>query len=151
MTTFLEPILDLTMRHATYRHAGIEVVLTWALTNGRPCLVLIPQGAMPTHEAVTPCIVPMESAWQWSEEIGDVAACVRSSHAFASALGFNPNNPYTLIAITAAIREHLGDLLDMPALSMVADREVVADAVVTNVETGEQREQEIVDNVQPRG
>ncbi|KEP68788.1 hypothetical protein DL1_08535 [Thioclava dalianensis] len=143
--SLIEPILDLNLRHAAYRRGSLEIILTWILTTGRPCLVLVPTRMRPSHEDVTPCIVPLDSVWKWTEEVGDPAEAAKMSLQFADALGFNTLDPRTVMAIAAAVRDHISDLLQMPPLSLVAARETVADVIVTDLDTGKTKEQEITD------
>lgn len=145
-TVETSPLLDLD-RYLWKRSMGnITAIGTWSLHNGRPVMVLVPTFARPTHERIQPCLVPMDLAYLWDEHTGDPGHCAQASYGFANALGLNPLNPHDLIRLTSIIREHLGDLLMMPNMPS-SEKQVVADAILTNPNTGKTREAEIIDYV----
>lgn len=146
MTTKTEPAIDLSLSRRTHPHGDITVHETWTLHNGRGCLVLTPTWAHISHERITPCIVTVDAAFMWDETTGDPQWCAETSLMFASALGLNPYEPRSVIQVTSIIREHLGDLLSMPPMPATT-KAVVADAILTNKETGKTREAEIIDHV----
>lgn len=139
-------MLDLSRRVDTFTHGDIQVILTWTLHDERPCLVLIPTLAVLHFDSITPCIVPIESAFMWDEHTGDGRHCATMAFQFACAMNFAPS-PQILIRITSIIRDHLGDLLACPNMPKLFDDEVVADATLTNLETGAVKQSEIVKNV----
>jgi len=140
------PVLDLGLRCWERTRGDITVIGTWILTSRRPCLALIPSRPMPTHERVTPCLVPLDMAFAWDEHTGDPADTAEMSFQFAAALGLNPMEPRNVVAVTSLIRDSLGDLLAMPPLPD-SEKHAVADVQITDPETGKSTEAEIVDNV----
>lgn len=142
------PLIDLAREAKPPRQMGdITVFFTWSMHNGRPVMVLVPnrRGSW-GHEDTTPCLVPMDLAYQWDEHTGDPAHCARMTFQFANALGLNAYEPRNLIRLTSIIREHLGDLLTIPPMPE-SEREAVADVILTDTETGKTQEMEIVDHV----
>lgn len=105
--------LDLSRYAWRQQHGDITAYGTWFGTETRrPVLVLVPSyrsGA----EKVTPCIVPLESAWAWDESIGDPRHCARTSAEFVAHLGLG-RGMYQAFRVARIIRDHLGDLLSMP-------------------------------------
>lgn len=146
MSTQHDPIIDLSRRHFTRAYGDITVIGTWSLANSRPVLALIPTVRRPDHNRVMPCLVPIDMAWMWDEHTGDPAHCAEASVMFANALGKNPYSPRELIRIASTIREHLGDLLMMPAMPTSEDR-VIADIIKTDHDTGKTDEAEIISDV----
>lgn len=144
--TITRPIIDLDRRAWAKTRGDITLIGTWLLTTGRPVMVLVPTRPKATHDRVTPCLVPMDMAHLWDEHTGDPVHCARMSYQFAAALGLSMHEPRSIFAVTAAIRDHLGDLLTMPPMPDT-EREVVADAILTDPHTGKSRETEISDDV----
>jgi|AntRauTorckE5430_2_1112549.scaffolds.fasta_scaffold04137_2 hypothetical protein len=141
-----EPILDLDLRHKTLVRGDITVIFTWLLSNQRPCMVLVPTKIMPTHERTMPCIVPLDIAFAWDEVTGDAAETAAMSFQFAAGLGMNPMEMRNVIKVTSVVRDCLGDLLRMPMFP-ADQREVVADVLITDTDTGKTTEAEAVDHV----
>lgn len=141
-------VLDIShdRRHFTRRLGDITVIGTWLMQTARPALVLVPTHAKLGHDTVRPCIVPLEQAWLWDEHMGDGRHCAVMTYQFATAMGFNPFQPETLVRITSAIREHLGDLLTMPQQPDFEQR-VVAEVTKTDRNTGKTQEAEILSDV----
>lgn len=146
MTRSMTPALNLNYTHKQYSHGDITVYITWTLHDERPCIVLLPSFVPIDSDHLIPCIVPMELAWIWDETTGDPAHCAHSSFQFAQALGFNEYNPQKLIEIASIIRSHLGDLLTVPPFPL-SEKQVVADALLTDINTGKTREAEVTDYV----
>lgn len=121
--------LDLTKTHFTQQHGDITVHGSWYGEQQKPCLVLVPSFRM-GFEKVTPCIVPLESAWAWSEEEGEPRHTVQMALQFASCLGLDGFNRFTLMRILTIVRDHLGDLMKIPPKPH--DFAVVADAFRTD-------------------
>lgn len=138
--------LDLNRYLARHTLGDITVFLTWTTHNSRPCIVLIPTHAFLHYDRVTPCIVPMESAWAWDEVTGDPRHAATMSFHFAEALGFAPSPPM-LMRITSIIRDLLGDLLMMPVMPAFYDTRVEADATLTDRNSGKVIHSEITSNV----
>ncbi|MPZ36669.1 MAG: hypothetical protein GEU95_01180 [Rhizobiales bacterium] len=145
----MKAAIDLTRYHARAQHGDITAYLTWWLADDggpRPCIVLIPTRM---HERVQPCVVHIEQAWMWSEEIGDPERACRLAFAFAAALGLDVNNQMNVFRVRSIIVDHLGDLLTMPPMpDDMRESVVIGEAKVTNREAGTVvRHEEITDRV----
>lgn len=137
------PVLDLTETHFTRTCGNLKVIGTWyGATERRPCLAIVPSGTI-SHERMTPAIIPLDSAWLWSEEVGDPQHCARACMAFAKGLGLDSHNKFDMINLASAIRDHLGDLISIPA-SPTDKLIVTADAFWTD-ELGKEHHKEIRD------
>jgi len=68
------------------------------------------------------------------------------SFQFAAGLGMNPMEMRNVIKVTSVVRDCLGDLLRMPMFP-ADQREVVADVLITDTDTGKTTEAEAVDHV----
>lgn len=139
------PILDLTRCHFTKAHGDITVFGTWLLQqNGAtPALVLLATAKVGNENAI-PCIVPLSTAWAWSEEIGDPRHAAQRSYWFAANMGLNAHNIATVMRVTSIIRDHLGDLLSIPPRPH--DKVVVADAIRTD-QYGKEHHSEVIERV----
>jgi hypothetical protein len=141
-----QPVLDLSKRAWQKSYGDVTVIGTWTLGNRRPTLALVPTRPKPTHDRVIPCLVPIDLAFAWDEHTGDPGHAAQMSMQFAAALGLNPVEPRNVVKVTMIVREHLGDLLMMPSMPET-EREIVADVLLTDTNTGKTREQEIMDDV----
>lgn len=140
-----KPAFDLSVSHKQYSRGDVMVWLTWNRLTGEPCLVLTPKMARLTHETCTPCVIPMARAWIWSEAIGDHAEAELVAAMFCANLGFNPYNLRNVNKVLSIIRDYTGDLLSMPPIPS-GDRQIVAEAVITDNATGKQSFKEISDH-----
>lgn len=142
--------IDLTRYHGQQQHGDITAYLTWWLADDsgpKPCLVLVPTYQQ-SVERCTPCVVLLDQAWIWSEEIGDPAHAARLAFTFAQMLGLDITSPTQPFRVRSIIVGHLGDLLTIPP--MPADmRETInfGEAVVTDRESGRTIEREIIHRV----
>lgn len=126
---------------------GITLIGTW-LAQGdrhRPCMVIIRTGEE-MHDDTIPCIITVDKAWIWSEEIGDPRQAARMSMQFAEALRLDVHNPKVVIRLTMTIADHLGDLLHIPPYQP-RETTAVAEMTVTDHRTGRTKEVEIRDDV----
>lgn len=134
----MKPALDLTRYHDRHQHGDITVYLTWWLASDsgpKQCLVLVPTHAQ-SYERTTPCVVPMNHAWVWSEEIGDPAAAAATAMSFARALGLEAS-PRQAIRIRSIIVDHLDDLVRMPPMpDDMREKVVLGEAKLTAREHG---------------
>lgn len=131
--------LDLTKRHWTKVRGPITAVGTW-FNNGerwRQCIALFRTDDEGSDELV-PCVIPIDRAWVWSEDIGDGRQSARMTVAFAQAMRLTIDKR-TLITLTSMIHDLLGDLLTIPPYQ-AAPGEVIAEVVVTNRDTGKSHE-----------
>lgn len=136
--------LDLT-RHAWRRTLGdITLYGTWFGPQHEPVLVLIPTYRQ-HHEKTTPCVVPLANAWKWDEMMGDPIGCASTCSEFARHLGLDPYSIITAQRIASIIRDHLGDLLNMPP-KPTEGRVAVADAFITDA-SGKRIHMEVTDDV----
>jgi len=134
--------LDLTRYHARYLHGDMTVFATWFGNNLTACLVIVPS-YYEGHDKVTPCIVPINQAFEWSEAVGDGAHCAFVASQFCKHLRMTPSMDAN-IRITSLIREHLGDLLSIPPAPF--ESVVVADAFRID-NRGKEHHSEIRDRV----
>lgn len=130
-----KPILDLDLIHDSRRYGDVMALFTWRLDTGKPVLVLVPANIW-AGSKVTPCVVPLDSAFMWAPETGDGAHVAEQTHRFAEALGFNAADTGLLLRIHHAVIDSLRDLIHMPPLPRRAQGEVVADAIARDPETG---------------
>lgn len=142
--------IDLDRYHARHQHGDIMVFLTWWLADDsgpKPCLVLIP--TFTPLDRVTPCVVMMENAWLWSEQVGDPRQAAHTAFAFAQMLGQDTNNATNVIRIRSIIHDHIPDLITMPPMpdAMREQGEVIGEARLVDPETGRTVEQEVRDVV----
>ena len=135
--------LDLSVYAWRQRHGDIEVFGTWFGPRNQPCLALIP-AIRRAGSRFTPQVIRMENAWIYDEHVGDPRAAAEEAYRIADDLALNKYDPYVLFGITSAIRGHLGDLLHIPPHPSELKR-VVAEAVVTERETGRQTYSEMRD------
>lgn len=147
---FIRPALDLTRYHFRQRHGDITVYGSWWLAEDsgpRPCLVLIPTNKQ-SWEKATPCVVMLDQAWVWSEEIGDPVHAAKVAMQFVDMLG-QPPSPKSAFRVRGIIIDHLGDLLAMPPMpEAMRVNTVIGEAKVTARETGRViRHEEIIDRV----
>lgn len=135
--------LDLTRYHHKRQHGDITAFYTWFGEELRPALVLIPTYRQ-DNQRTTPCIIPLDNAWKWDENVGDPEGCARSCFQFAGYLGLDPLSSMTCQRIASIIRDGLGELLSIPPKP--DERIVVADATVTD-QNGKQRHFEVMSDV----
>lgn len=141
-------VLDLSHRAWTKkaRH-GLLLIGTWlTLPDGRhrPCMVIVRAGEEFSDRTV-PCIVTVDRAWIWSEEIGDPALAARIAFQFAQVLRLNEHDPKTMIFLAMLINDHLDDLLHIKPYQPPAPRKVVAEITITDRQTGRTREAEVLE------
>ncbi|MCA1490107.1 hypothetical protein I6F11_04135 [Ensifer sp. NBAIM29] len=132
----MTPDLDLGKRHWTFRRLGVTAIGTWIRVEGRfrPCMVLIPADRE-YDDRLIPCVVTIDRAWIWSEEVGDPAQAAATAIQFANALGLNAHDRLTVMRLAMFIADHLGDLLSIPPYQN-SDEQTVAEVTMTNLDTG---------------
>lgn len=135
----------LDMSHAVHVRGSVTVWLTWNRMTGRPCMVLTPTDMRRGHERVTPCVIPMDTCWQWDEERGDLMHANFMAAVFCANLGFNPYNFKNVLKVQGYIRDYLEDLIRMPPMPDDT-RRVVAEAEIHEVNSGKTIFKEISDN-----
>lgn len=146
----IRPALDLTRWHFRQQHGDISVYGSWWLAEDSgptPCLVLIPTFSQSWAKA-TPCVVRLNDAWMWSEEIGDPRRAAHLAMQFTQALGLDVNNASNVFRVRSIIVDHLSDLLTMPPMPMaMRSIEVIGEATITNRDSGKTIEREVVEHV----
>lgn len=126
--------LDLSRLHFDQSLYGIRVMGAWLrIDPAGPCLVLAAPGA--DLRRITPCIVPLQTAWVWDETHGDAMHAELMASGFVLEMGGNPFDKRARHAVIAAIRERLGDLVAMPP-EPAPDR-VLAGDLIQRTEHGE--------------
>ncbi len=135
-------VLDLNKRAWTKTHGPITAIGTWLRSEGqfRPCLVLIPTGGEYSDRLV-PCVVTVDKAWLWSEQIGDPRTAAHTAASFAAHMGFDVT-PQICIRIATIIHDHLGDLLTIKPYQPEKG-EVIGEATLVDLATGRVTETEI--------
>lgn len=93
-------------------------------------------------DRLIPCVITMDRAWIWSEEIGDPSQSAPLAYQFANILGLAVGNPRTVIRLAMFINDMLGDLLNIPPYQPVSTR-TVAEAVIIDHSAGRTVETEI--------
>lgn len=139
-------VLDLSVTAFRHRRGDVDVIGTWFFSEPsrpRPALVLVP-AFKEGHERTTPCIVPLDTAWMWSEAIGDPRHVARMSHRIADRLGLAAHDPWVCIRVAGLVRDHLGDLIRMPVFPK--PKQAVADAVTVDAQ-GRERHAEVLGHV----
>lgn len=131
-------LLDMSKRHKTFVHGDLTVIITWTLTDHRPCMVLIPTHTVLHYNRVTPCIVPDTMAWAWSEDarLRDVKHCLESSLNFAISLYGIGASVAQANKIATLIHDHIDDLIICPPLPNYFDKHVIGTVKRTDPDTG---------------
>ena len=139
--------IDLTKRAWTHSRGDITAIGTWIRTENRwrPCLVLIRTGEEYSDHTI-PCIVTIDKAWIWSEDVGDARAAARTAFEFVRALRLAENDPRQPIRIGMLIHDLLGDLLHIPPYVPDTRPEPIAEVTITD-QAGRVREVELTDDV----
>lgn len=140
---------DLARRHWTAVRGPLTFIGSWIHLDGRwrPAMFIIPTNGE-RDEHTHPCVVTMDSAWIWSEEVGDPREAARQTFAFCQQLRINTNNRSDVWRLTGHIIDLLQDLLTIPPY--VADDvqgEVIGEITMTNRATGKVTEAEMRDDV----
>lgn len=138
----MSPDLDLTRRAFTKTRGEVTAIGTWIRIDGRfrPCMVLIRAGRE-KDDRLIPCVITMDRAWIWSEEIGDPSQSAPLAYQFAEILGLAVTPP-TLIRLAMFINDMLDDLLTIPPYQPDTLR-TVAEAVIIDHSAGRTVETEI--------
>ncbi|QND60371.1 hypothetical protein [Mesorhizobium huakuii] len=98
------------------------------------------------YDRLWPCVVTLEDAWKWSEEVGDPAHCARTSVMFCEMLRLNAVDPRVPIKLTMLIQDFIGDLVSMRPYQ-ATDSEIVADIVMRDRNSGSVTEVEVREDV----
>ena len=140
--------LDLSRIAWAKRHGEIMAYGTWLKTDERgwrPVLVLVRAGDEMSDHCV-PCIVTMDRIWLFDEAIGSEIVAADTIAGFIDPLRLTLSKA-TAFKLLSIIRDHIGDVLQIPPRPFFADPTVVAEAIILDNETGRTVEKEIVENV----
>lgn len=140
------PIIDLNKRHKVIVKGDITIIFTWLATTSRPVMVLVPTFTKPTHDRVTPVLIPLDIAYMWNGVSENHNHCMGSAFSFAASLGFNPMDQKVVHRVVSLIQDHIDDLVMMP-VRPTHDHFVAADAFKRDLTTGEIMHSEITDYV----
>lgn len=127
----IDHILDLNNRHFTYHRGQFTMIGTWVrLEEGiEPCICLVRRGAE-AHE-LQPCVIPVDSGWQWEIDRGDPRHCAEMSIEFLKSMNLEVTRE-NMMALVSFIHDNIGELYSIPpSRQLDADREAIAEAVVT--------------------
>lgn len=139
------PTLDLSIYAHMQDHGDIRVYITWMITDGDPCIVLVPNRPKTHFDHIIPCVVPLNSAHLWGEGWGEEEHVKKMAAEFATAMNFTPD-PARIFKITDLVREYLSDMLSLPTIPDETQG-VAADMYHTDTETGAITHSEIKDYV----
>lgn len=140
------PELDLRIYAWKQTHGDITVYLTWLISSGDPCIVMVPMRPPLHFQAVTPCVVPLESAHLWAEGWGGESHVKTMAEKFAKTMNFDPSDPHRIFKITDLVRHYLEDMLKMPDIPTSQTHGVVGE-MMRHDEDGDVHHTEIIDYV----
>lgn len=133
MVDKLTTVLDLTRYHWKAAYGEITAYGTWFKDEDgwHTCLALAPTNEQRLRDgSASPCIVPLNDAWKWSEEVGDAAYSARNAFKFADALGLDAFQKQNIFGVLSIIHDRLGDLISIPPRPAGEVKEV-ADAFIS--------------------
>lgn len=134
---------DLNLVYATVDRGDVKVWFTWNRLTGEPCMVLTRNLAIISASRIIPCVIPLQSAWAWTEEVGDEHHAMGTAAIFCANIGFNPHNLRNVTRLVGIVRDLLGDLISMPPLPEDG-KQVLADILHTDADTGSQKHVEVI-------
>ena len=138
--------IDLAQRHFTHRRHEILAIGTWLHVDGqvRPAMALVRDGAE-WHDLTRPFIVTGDTAWRWSETIGDPAFAARQCFLACQCLRLSVDQR-NIFKIATLIHDLLGDLLSIPPFPPGGPRKaVIGELTVRNRQTGAEHHVELTD------
>lgn len=140
------PALDLNLNHGCYQQGDITLYLSWLLTDGDPCMVLLPTYRQHDHTHVIPCVVTLADAHKWAEETCEGPYVDLMAGQFAAHLGLDPLKRRDVLRVQSVVRDWLGDLIATPPLPSNL-RQKAADMFITDNVTGQVIHKEVSDYV----
>lgn len=148
-TTLVRPALDLTRYHWRHQRSDLTVYGTWWLAEDsgpKACLVLT--SVHNQGRRAPPCVVLLDQAWMWSEEIGDPVRAAKVAVSFVDALGLTPDVK-SAFRVRSIIVDHLHDLLTLPPMpDAMRVKAVLGEAKIKSREGGETiRHEEYIERV----
>lgn len=142
------PALNLAKHAFRRQHKGVLVFGTWLrspMGDYRPCLAFGPAN-VPVRRW-EPCVVRLDGAWLFTEEVGDPDRATVELMEYAEAMGWNQFDSGDLVKILSAIRDCLADLKNMPAEPPLETKSI-GDAKMVDVTSGRVVDhQEVTDRV----
>ncbi len=137
--------LDLSRYHFRRRKGDLTVLGTWLRTDEdwRPCLAIVRTGEEADDRTV-PCVITIDKAWIWTEEVGDIVIAAHTTAGFLDALRMTPDNR-NILRILSIVRDSLGDLVTMPPFQ--AHETYVAAEITVRAPDGSVKEAEVVEDV----
>ena len=126
------PVLDLNVFYKKFTFKSVNLFVTWYRPEGeaaRPAIVLIRSDMSKTMlYNYGQCVIPLNTAFLWTDETGDKAHQMRSAMAFCETMGLEKtfDNAMKLINL---IQDHIEYLLNCPPAPRVREA-IVADATV---------------------
>jgi hypothetical protein len=142
--------LDLTKQAWTRRRRSLSLMAygTWIKQGAdtQPCIAIIRDGEE-YSEHTQPCIIPLDVAWVWSQEVGDGRRSMRQAYQFCQVLRIG-DDPRTVMRLTEFIHDMLGDLVSMPPIhpADVIEETVIGELTITD-QHGKTREVALTDDV----
>lgn len=153
ITAIAPPALDLRQRHFETTANGMHVIGTWYRHDRRkfePCLVLLHASRPIKAGRTVPIVILLSDAWRWAfhGNVGDPAHCVGQiiKWLHAELLPGNPANKPDHLKVMEAINSRLTDLIAMPPRPK-GEAVVIADAIITDQNSGKTIEQEVITDV----
>ncbi len=142
----MSTILDISRYHFLREKGDLTLIGTWIEIERRhvPCLVIVRTTDVGKESAV-PCVITLDKAWIWSEDIGDMMQAAQILGGFLDALQLTPNKRDTY-RVLSLIHDHLGDLISMPPWTPPDQRIVLGDVRMVGSD-GTVRETELVHHV----
>jgi hypothetical protein len=135
------------------RRGPVEMFGTWFRDPGepmrgpQPCIAMVP-AVRHRSRPIAPVIIPTDSAFKYAEDGADKQtaedAALLAMH-FCAPLGLSLDRK-NVLWLLSFIRDHVGDLVQMPPRPPV-NQYVGADLLITDHETGQTTEAEILDDV----
>ncbi len=139
------PVIDLAIRHFDHKVRMFRIIGTWLKQGSRePCMVIIPRYQKISE--ITPCIIPLSSAWKWTEEVGDHIWSAHTAVSFAMVLPINPFSEPDVNLLLDVIRGRLSDLLSMPPAPDLG-KDIAGDITMTDRNTGKVIQKDLMDDV----
>jgi hypothetical protein len=148
ITPLPAPKLTLDLRICAHRqkHGDWLVMLTWLITTGEPCMVIVPASQSYASEYAMPCVVTLGQIFRWDEKLGDPVFVKDTLEDWAPALGFSPHDSKRKNRLLGIIRHYLSDVISMPPAGTQA-HEVTADIFQRDPATGKIKHIEVKDHV----
>ena len=138
-------MLDLKYHSFDRVRGDLRAIGTWLFgAGGQCCLVLLPSYAplMKGDGYNTPCVIPQNEAWRWTEECGEESEtyATLAEWGASGALPIDPLSPRELRRAASFIRDQISDLVYMRPAPERQKRMMTGHANVSLNGVTEQRE-----------